>query len=257
MATAIASTTACVRYRLTRKCLPLNVAIDVNQPAGATGSPENGGHRNRRLARPSTGCGSSLSRSNASSPTRAELNSSLGVACFLAPRRTKVRTAKTDRRRFESKLKRSFIRCSTLEHPASLPVRLRALWPPTHVNRLPRHETGLVAAQKRDHVGDVLWLADAAERDLRGGAQLEGLEVDAHALCGRACHARLHESRRHRVHVDVERAELDRQRASHPLQARLRGRVVGLAPVAQRGGRRQEDHLSVLLLDHVLLRRAR
>src|SRR2546427_3507278 len=55
MATAIASTTACVRYRLTRKCLPLNVAIDLNQPAGATGSPENGGHRNRRPARPSTG----------------------------------------------------------------------------------------------------------------------------------------------------------------------------------------------------------
>src|SRR2546428_8462998 len=55
MATAIASTTACVRYRLTRKCLPLNVAIDLNQPAGATGSPENGGHRNKRPARASTG----------------------------------------------------------------------------------------------------------------------------------------------------------------------------------------------------------
>src|SRR5712691_4929554 len=82
MATAIASTTACVRYRWTRKCLPLNVAIVANQPAGRAGHPENGGHRNTTPPRPSTRWGPTLNLSNARSPGRAELNSSVGVERF-------------------------------------------------------------------------------------------------------------------------------------------------------------------------------
>ena len=58
------------------------------------------------------------------------------------------------------------------------------------------------------------------------------------------------------VDVDVERAELDRERLRHPLQPRLRGRVVRLAAVAERGGRGDQHHLPGLLLDHLLLRGA-
>jgi hypothetical protein len=109
MATAIASTTAWVRYRWTRKCLPLNVAMDVNQPTSQAVSPENGGHRNRRPARSSTRPFTTLTEPNASSAPTGELGSSLIKARFLALKRTIVRTASTDRRRFETKLRRSFI----------------------------------------------------------------------------------------------------------------------------------------------------
>ena len=64
------------------------------------------------------------------------------------------------------------------------------------------------------------------------------------------------EPRRDAVDVDVERAELDRERLRHPLQPGLRGRVVRLAAVAERRRRRDQHHLPALLLDHVLLRRA-
>src|SRR5712691_7322352 len=121
MPTAIASTTACVRYRWTRKCLPLNVAIVVNQPAGAAGSPENGGQRNRPPPSPSTRLDLTLNRANTSSPLAGELMSSLRLARFLTFERTKVRTARTDRRRLESKLRRSFMGGTTLHDQPTLP----------------------------------------------------------------------------------------------------------------------------------------
>src|SRR5712691_10607156 len=121
MPTAIASTTACVRYRWTRKCLPLNVAIVVNQPAGAAGSPENGGQGNRPPPSPSTRLDSTRNRANASSPGAADLNCGLRLPRFLAFERTKVPTVRTDRRRFESKLRRSFTAGTTLDRRPTLP----------------------------------------------------------------------------------------------------------------------------------------
>src|SRR5438874_8283594 len=97
--------------------------------------------------------------------------------------------------------------------------RVLSLRTSADVDGLSRYEAGLVAAEKRDHVRYVLRLPDPAERDLRGGADLEGLKVDAHPLRGRARHARLHKSRGDSVDVDVERAQLYGQRPRHPLQA--------------------------------------
>src|SRR5256885_6709226 len=77
------------------------------------------------------------------------------------------------------------------------------LRPAADIDGLAGDEARLVAAQKRDHARDVLRLADALQRNLRGRADLEGLEVDAHPFGGGASHPRLAEPRRDRVDVDV------------------------------------------------------
>lgn len=120
MATAIASTTACVRYRWTRKCLPLNVAIVVNSVRGLDRSPENGGQRNRPPPRPSTRSGNTRARSNASSPSAGDLSSSVAVARFLTRDRTKVRTANAERRRFAINPGPSLMGGTTLDCTPSL-----------------------------------------------------------------------------------------------------------------------------------------
>ena len=57
------------------------------------------------------------------------------------------------------------------------------------------------------------------------------------------------------VDVDVEAAELDRERLRHRLDAGLRGRVVQLAAVAERRDRGDQHHLPAAVLGHVRLRR--
>src|SRR5260370_1359394 len=52
------------------------------------------------------------------------------------------------------------------------------------VDRLPRNEARFVAAEERDHVGDVLRLSGAAEGRLRCRAEREALDVDGHSPGG-------------------------------------------------------------------------
>src|ERR1700747_2851205 len=56
----------------------------------------------------------------------------------------------------------------------------RASGPSAHVDRLPRDEARVVAAEKGDDRGDVLRLAHTPQWDLRRRADLERLEVDPH-----------------------------------------------------------------------------
>src|SRR5713226_1425418 len=93
------------------------------------------------------------------------------------------------------------------------------------INDLARYKARFVAAQERDHGRYVLRLPYSAQRDLRGGSDLERVEVDAEPLRRSPRHARLDETWRDGVDVDVERPELDCERARHALQAGLRGGV--------------------------------
>src|SRR5260370_39006892 len=144
-----------------------------------------------------------IGRANESARLAADLSSNVGTERCLAPWRTKVRRAATDPCRFEFMPRRSPTRGTTLEGRTSLLTQRACLRPSAHVNRLARNEAGLVAAQEGDHARDVLRLADAAQRYLRGCAQLEGLVVHSHAFGGGAGHARPHEPWSHRVDADV------------------------------------------------------
>ena len=98
------------------------------------------------------------------------------------------------------------------------------------------------------HVRDVLGRPVVAEPDQhqRHGPDVLGdAEVLAFALG--LGEAGLDEARRHRVHVDVEGAELAGQRPGQTDDAALRGRVVGLPGVpGERGRGRREVDLAVI-----------
>src|SRR6202040_1062535 len=94
------------------------------------------------------------------------------------------------------------------------------------VDRLPGHEAGVIAAEEGDHAGNVLWLADAAQRDPFRGRLFQIRVVDPGGFGDRLRHARLDEPGGDRVDVDVEGAQLDRERPRDPLDARLRRRII-------------------------------
>src|SRR5438128_1379116 len=90
--------------------------------------------------------------------------------------------------------------------------------PPTgYVDHLCAHKARFVADQKTDDAGDVLRLAGAAERGTRRRILFELLPVQAHPFGRLLGHARLDEAGRNGVDVDIERPELDRQRARQAL----------------------------------------
>src|SRR5918998_591787 len=82
----------------------------------------------------------------------------------------------------------------------------------------------------------------------------ELLEVQAETGGGLPGHLRLDEPGGDGVHRDAVAAELDGEGLGETLEARLGGRVVGLAAVAQSAGRGDVHYPAVSLLDHVLLR---
>src|SRR5205823_3813609 len=148
-------------------------------------------------------------------------------------------------------------RPTTRSEPASpIASQPSGLGATPHVQGLAADEPGLLTAQEGDGRRDVLRLADPLDGDLGGRALLELLEVDPHPVRGLLGHGRLDEAGSDRVDCDVVAAELDRQRPRHALQAGLGGRVVGLAAVAERGGRAHEHHPPVLLRNLHLLRLA-
>src|SRR4029077_8956455 len=103
------------------------------------------------------------------------------------------------------------------------------------VDRLPGHEAGVVAAEEGDHAGNVLRLADAPQRDPFGGGLFQIRVVNPGAFGDRLRHPRLDEPGCDRVDVDVEGAQLDRQRPRDSLDAGLRRRIIDLPTVTQRG----------------------
>src|SRR6478735_4726845 len=112
----------------------------------------------------------------------------------------------------------------------------------------------LVAGQEGDHRGDLLGLADPAQRDLFRGKLLVLGRVVADPGCGRVRHRGGDEAGSHGVHRDAERPQLQRQCRGDALHAGLGRRVVHLTAVAQRRPAGQADDAAVLGLDH---RRAR
>ena len=123
------------------------------------------------------------------------------------------------------------------------------------VDHLTADVARVLRAQERDHPGDVLGLADSAERGLVGAELLEVLERNAEPVRGLLRHRGRDEARRDAVDVDLEPAELDRERLRHRLDPGLCGRVVELAAVAERRDRRDQHHLPAAVLGHVRLRR--
>src|SRR6478735_2387560 len=108
----------------------------------------------------------------------------------------------------------------------------------------------LVAGQEGDHRGDLLGLADPAQRDLLRGELLVLGRVVADPGRGRVGHGGGDEARSDGIHRDAERAEFQRQRRGDALDAGLGRRVVHLPAVAQRGPAGQAYYPAVLGLDH-------
>src|SRR3954463_3318442 len=71
-----------------------------------------------------------------------------------------------------------------------------------HVDHLPGHERGLVAAQKGDDVRDVARHAEAAHRDLQCHLLLPFLEVAAKPGRDRSGHLGVDKAGRHRIRRD-------------------------------------------------------
>ncbi len=96
-----------------------------------------------------------------------------------------------------------------------------------------------------------------AHRDLLRGGRHEVVERNVHPLRRLAQHVGRDEARCDRVGRDVVAAELDRERLGEALDARLRGRVVGLPAVAERRRAREAHDAAPVRLDLELLHRLR
>src|SRR6478735_6726872 len=121
------------------------------------------------------------------------------------------------------------------------------------VERLAGDVRRLVAAQERSRGGDVLGGPDPLDRVGLGSGGAEVLHADSDPARGVVGHLGRDEARRDRVDVDPELAQLERQRAGEALHSRLRGRVVGLAPVAVGRDAGEVEDLAVLLVHEGLL----
>src|SRR4051812_17788047 len=92
---------------------------------------------------------------------------------------------------------------------ARLPAKSVA-GPAGHIDHLPGHERGLVAAQKGDDLRDVARYAETAHRDLHCHLLLPFLKLAAEPGRDRPGHLGVDKAGRHRIHGDAVAAELDR-----------------------------------------------
>src|SRR5262249_17782056 len=121
------------------------------------------------------------------------------------------------------------------------------------VENLAGNVAGALADEEGDRVRDVLDLTDPLHRDLLGRSGLEVLARHAEPAGGGGGHVSDNEPGGGRVRGDAELSEFIREGLGEPLHARLGGRVVDLAAVADGGQAGQVDDAAPLGGYHVLL----
>src|SRR5215218_1588130 len=122
------------------------------------------------------------------------------------------------------------------------------------VQDLAAHERRLFGGEVQDRRRHVLRPAAAAHGYVLHHLLYELLEIQAETGRGLPGHLRLDKPGGYGVHRDAVAAELDSEGLGEALEARLGGRVVGLAAVAQSAGRGDVHYPAVSLFDHVPLR---